>query len=29
MTEMDEILGINMRNALIVKYNPRHAIERA
>ena len=25
----DEILGINMRNALIAKYNPRHAIERA
>ena len=24
-----EILGINMRNALIQKYNPRHAIERA
>lgn len=27
--EADEILGINMRNALIQKYNPRHAIERA
>jgi alpha-L-glutamate ligase-like protein len=27
--ELDEILGINMRNALIAKYNPRHAIERA
>ena len=26
---VDEILGINMRNALIQKYNPRHAIERA
>ena len=26
---MDEILGINMRNALIQKYNPRIAIERA
>ncbi len=26
---VDEILGINMRNALIAKYNPRHAIERA
>jgi alpha-L-glutamate ligase-like protein len=26
---IDEILGINMRNALIQKYNPRHAIERA
>jgi glutathione synthase/RimK-type ligase-like ATP-grasp enzyme len=24
-----EVLGINMRNALIQKYNPRHAIERA
>ena len=27
--ELDEILGINLRNALIAKYNPRHAIERA
>jgi len=26
---MDEILGINLRNALIAKYNPRKAIERA
>ncbi|MEO1730481.1 MAG: sugar-transfer associated ATP-grasp domain-containing protein [Pseudomonadota bacterium] len=26
---MEEILGINMRNALIAKYNPRTAIERA
>lgn len=26
---VDEILGINMRNALIQKYNPRSAIERA
>ena len=26
---LDEILGINMRNALIAKYNPRKAIERA
>ena len=26
---LEEILGINMRNALIAKYNPRHAIERA
>ncbi|MEM9309893.1 MAG: sugar-transfer associated ATP-grasp domain-containing protein [Pseudomonadota bacterium] len=26
---IDEILGINMRNALIAKYNPRSAIERA
>ncbi|MBV7258801.1 sugar-transfer associated ATP-grasp domain-containing protein [Erythrobacter crassostreae] len=26
---LDEILGINMRNALIAKYNPRSAIERA
>lgn len=26
---LDEILGINLRNALIQKYNPRHAIERA
>lgn len=26
---LDEILGINMRNALIAKYNPRIAIERA
>ncbi len=26
---IEEILGINMRNALIAKYNPRHAIERA
>jgi alpha-L-glutamate ligase-like protein len=26
---LDEILGINMRNALIAKYNPRVAIERA
>lgn len=26
---IDEILGINMRNALIAKYNPRGAIERA
>ncbi len=26
---IDEILGINMRNALIQKYNPRSAIERA
>ena len=29
MNPMDEILGINMRNALIGKYNPRIAIERA
>ncbi|GMN03472.1 sugar-transfer associated ATP-grasp domain-containing protein [Erythrobacter sp. MTPC3] len=29
MTPMEEILGINMRNALIAKYNPRIAIERA
>ncbi len=26
---IDEILGINLRNALIAKYNPRAAIERA
>lgn len=26
---VDEILGINLRNAIISKYNPRHAIERA
>lgn len=26
---IEEILGINMRNALIAKYNPRSAIERA
>ena len=26
---IDEILGINLRNALIAKYNPRIAIERA
>lgn len=26
---LDEILGINMRNALIAKYNPRKAIEKA
>ena len=26
---IEEILGINMRNALIAKYNPRAAIERA
>jgi alpha-L-glutamate ligase-like protein len=26
---VDEILGINLRNALIAKYNPRIAIERA
>ncbi|MEM1195048.1 MAG: sugar-transfer associated ATP-grasp domain-containing protein [Pseudomonadota bacterium] len=26
---IEEILGINMRNALIAKYNPRTAIERA
>ncbi|MBV7265331.1 sugar-transfer associated ATP-grasp domain-containing protein [Erythrobacter ani] len=29
MTPFEEILGINMRNALIAKYNPRIAIERA
>lgn len=29
MMAMDEILGINMRNTLIAKYNLRHAIERA
>lgn len=29
LSGVDEILGINMRNALIAKYNPRHAIERA
>lgn len=29
LDEADEILGINQRNALIQKYNPRHAIERA
>lgn len=29
MDAMEEILGINMRNALIAKYNPRAAIERA
>ena len=29
LSGVDEILGINMRNALIQKYNPRHAIERA
>jgi alpha-L-glutamate ligase-like protein len=29
MAPIDEILGINMRNALIAKYNPRVAIERA
>lgn len=29
MSPIDEILGINMRNALIAKYNPRIAIERA
>ena len=29
MNPIDEILGINMRNALIGKYNPRIAIERA
>jgi len=26
---VDEILGINLRNAIIAKYNPRQAIERA
>lgn len=29
MNPIEEILGINMRNALIAKYNPRSAIERA
>lgn len=29
MTPIEEILGINMRNSLIAKYNPRIAIERA
>ncbi|UYV16452.1 sugar-transfer associated ATP-grasp domain-containing protein [Porphyrobacter sp. ULC335] len=29
LDHIDEILGINLRNALIQKYNPRHAIERA
>jgi alpha-L-glutamate ligase-like protein len=29
LARIDEILGINMRNALIQKYNPRSAIERA
>ncbi|MEP3052012.1 MAG: sugar-transfer associated ATP-grasp domain-containing protein [Erythrobacter sp.] len=29
LNPIEEILGINMRNALIAKYNPRSAIERA
>jgi len=29
LNPVEEILGINMRNALIAKYNPRIAIERA
>jgi len=29
ISPIDEILGINLRNALIAKYNPRIAIERA